>query len=414
MPTRLTETAVITEAAAVEAKKSGLLPIQFISPGWGTSGYYSSAVLEQAAVDKVIPAGTHMYADHPTDTEDLERPVRSIKDLMAVTTEDARVTADGALVGEAQVVPQWRDLLETVKDAIGVSIRGSATDIVEGEAEGKRGGIIEGLVAPVFSVDFVTRPGRGGKILPLLESAAANQRAIGHGVSEATVNDTREGLQTALRDKYGADKTYVWVRDFDDSTVWFEVESEGDAGIFGQGYTTDDGVVGLTGERTEVRVVTTYVPATRPDSTTPTQESQQEDTMPNIEEAELTRLREDAGRVTVLEAERDTAIAERDQARGDLAERDRTDRARELVGESTTTFDEWQTRGLLADLPLTEAGELDEAAFTTRVTDAATKITAAASTSGVTGFGESANANESGAQRPTKNAWGRDLTVKGA
>src|SRR5438105_2416555 len=213
MPKPLQETTTISERAAAEAKKSGRMLMQFISPGWGSSGYYSAEVLEQAVTDQVIPAGTHMYADHPTEAEDIQRPVRSIKDLMAVSTEPSRLATEadvtawgadlGAVVGEVQVVPQWRDLIETVKDSIGASIRGSATDIVEGEAEGRRGGIIEGLVAPVFSVDFVTRAGRGGRVLSVLESARANKRAIGHGISEATVNDTREGLQQLLRDAYG-------------------------------------------------------------------------------------------------------------------------------------------------------------------------------------------------------------------
>jgi hypothetical protein len=51
-----------------------------------------------------------------------------------------------------------------------VSILGDATDIYEGEAEGRRGRIIEGL-AKVHSVDFVTRAGRGGQVLQVLESA---------------------------------------------------------------------------------------------------------------------------------------------------------------------------------------------------------------------------------------------------
>lgn len=391
MPKKVQELATISEAAAAQAEKSGRMLIQFISPGWGSSGYYSPAVLEQAAADSVIPAGTHMYADHPTDAEDAERPVRSIKDLMAVTTEDARLSADGALVGEVQVVPAWRDLVETVKDSIGVSIRGSATDIVVGEAEGRTGGIVEGLVAPVMSVDFVTRPGRGGKVLSVLESARANKRAIGHGISEATVNDTRETLTAALRDAHGGEGIYVWVRDFDATTVWFELEGDtDDTGIYGQGYAHTDGVVSLTGARTEVRVVTTYVPATRPDSNTTTEESQ-EDTMPQIEESELARLREDAGRVTALESERDTATQERDAARAQLAERDRTDRARAIVAEQATTanvtFTPLEERGLLAQVTTTTEGALDEAAFTTLVTEAAATIAASRGAGTVSGFG---------------------------
>jgi hypothetical protein len=406
MPELLQETAVITEAAAAAAAESGRMRIQFISPGWGSSGYYSPHVLEQAVTDRVIPAGTQMYADHPTQTEDLERPVRSIKDLMAVTVEDALLGDDGALVGDVQVVPQWRDLLETVRDSIGVSIRGSATDIVEGEAEGRRGGLIEGLVAPVLSVDFVTRAGRGGKILPLLESARVNKRAIGHGIAEATVNDTREALQTVLKDTYGGDKVYVWVRDFDDTTVWFEVESDTDSGCYGQSYTQGDaGAVSLTGDRTEVRVSTTYVPV-RPGGTTPTTESE-EDTMPHIQidEAEHTRLVAEAGRVTALEAERDTAVTERDQLRLENARLNARESAATHARSRVTTANATLPTATVdrivaaatASVPLTESGQLDTTALDTAVDTARTAeetylagLAEAAGVGSITGFGGAA------------------------
>lgn len=402
MPKPLREVARITEAAAAEAKKSGRMLVQFITPGWGTSGYYSQEVLESAASDKVIPAGTQMYADHPTDAEDIERPVRSIKDLMAVTTEDARVAEDGALVGEVQVVPAWCDLVEIVRDSIGVSIRGSATDIVEGDAEGRRGGIIEGLVPPVLSVDFVTRAGRGGKVLSVLESARANQRAINHGISEATVNDTREALQTALRDAHATDKdTWLYVRDFEETdegnTVWFELEGSGagdSAGTYGQGYTKDDvGAVTLTDTRTEVRVVTKYVPATRSDSITTSTTESEEDTMPKIqiEESEHKRLVEQTGRVDALQQENTSLKAENTQLKEDVGRRTRSDRARELVAERSkeaeVAFTPLEVRGLLSDLPLTESGDLDEAKFTTAVDEDAAAKKAAGGAGTVTGFG---------------------------
>lgn len=409
MPKPLRETAAITEAAAAEVKKTGRMLVQHISPGWGSSGYYSPEVLEQAVADEIIPAGTHMYADHPTEEEAKARPVRSIKDLMSITTEPARLATQedvargaeiGALVSEVDVVPTYQPLIEHLKDAIGVSIRGDG-ELVEGEAEGRRGYLVESL-AHVKSVDWVTRPGRGGKVLSLVESARANERAISRGVSEATVNDTREALQTALRDAYGAapvDRSvWVYVRDFDDETVWFEVEGSGtsDPGIFGQTYTVaDNGAVSLTGQRIAVRVRTTYVPATRPDSTNPTTEESKEDTMGKIqiEESEHTRLVEEAGRVAQLQQEnaaKDARIAELEEAQ---ARRTRTDRAVEIVEarakEAGVTFTPREVKGLLADITVTESGDLDEAAFTTLVdTDAAAKK-AATGTGTVIGHGGS-------------------------
>lgn len=404
MPKLLQETARISEAAAAEAKATGKMLVQHISPGWGSSGYYASAVLEQAVADQVIPAGTHMYADHPTAAEAAERPVRSIKDLMSITTEDARLATDddvargaeiGALVSEVDVVPTYRPLVEHLKDAIGVSIRGDGEITEGGTAEGRTGRIVESL-EHVQSVDWVTRAGRGGKVLSLVESAKATRRAVSRGISEATVNDTRDALQTALREAYAVQvtngpNTYVWIRDFDDTTVWFEVDGAGDnTGLYGQGYAYADGVVTLTGDRAEVRVVTTYVPATRPDSTNPTTEESEEDTMGkiSIEESEHSTLTEKAGRVDALlqeNATKDQRIKELEEAE---ASRIRGDRAVQLIGErakeADVEFNTLEQAGLLAALPLKE-GALDEATFATRVDEQAALKKAGAGA--VRGFG---------------------------
>jgi hypothetical protein len=169
------ETASIGERAAHAAKVTGKMLVQFISPGWGTSGYYSPEVLQEAASNRIIPAGTHMYADHPSKTSREDRPERSIRDLMAVTTSDAQLASNGALVGEVRVLAPYQELITDLKDHIGVSVLGDATDVYEGEAEGRKGRIIAGL-AHINSVDFVTRAGRGGQVLELLESAAHGDR----------------------------------------------------------------------------------------------------------------------------------------------------------------------------------------------------------------------------------------------
>lgn len=430
MPKRLTEQATITEAAAAKAKETGRLPIQFISPGWGSSGYYSPEVIAEAAKTQFIPAGTHMYADHPTEAEAVERPGRSLKDLMAVVVGDARVATEadvtgwgadlGALVGEADVVPAWQPLVETVRDHIGTSIRGSATDIVEGEAEGRRGRIIEGLMAPCTSVDFVTRAGRGGKVLRVMESAAANRRAIDHGIEEATVNDTREALQTSLRDAYAADKTWVYVRDFDDSTVWFEVEGDGDDnGIYAQAYAMSDGAgASLSGDRTEVRVQTTYVPVTRPDSTNPTTEESQEDTMGKIqiEESEHTRLTEKAGRVDALESENAALKAEKTQLEEARAADQRRARAMDLIRENDHAFTPLEARGLVVELPLTESGDFDEEKFGTQLAEHAATAAQAGGAGRITSMGSTTDTStEESAPTPIKTAWGRPVSEqKGA
>jgi hypothetical protein len=260
---RLTEAGQLAEA---KAASDGTIPVQIITPGWGSSGHYSATVLEAAAKAKVWPAGSHLYWDHPSVSESEDRPERSVKDLGAVLAEDAHW--DGtALVARATPVGFAKEVLADAefRKAIGVSVRAMA-DVEVGEADGRTGWIVKELVPDTFnSVDFVTHAGRGGRIREVLESARHAR------LSEATANDTREALNAALKDEYGADKTWIWVRDFDEATVWFEVETEDSTGVFAQAYSLDDdGAAALTGDRTEVRVKTQYVPvgeSTRPDLT---------------------------------------------------------------------------------------------------------------------------------------------------
>lgn len=393
MSKSLIESTTLVEATVASDAGAGVLEVEFITPGWGSSGYYSREVVEAAA--PLFAVGTHMYLDHPSASDAADRPERSVRDLAAVITEAGTVNAStGGVRGKVKVAAPYRELLtdeEFVKN-IGVSIRGSATDIVIGEAEGRTGPIIEGL-ADVQSVDFVTRAGRGGRVLAVLESARRS------AVHEATASDRHQHLQTSVRAEYAphGTGTWAWVRDHDadERVVWFDVSPEsGPTKTYQQTYdvAANDVDITLTGEPIEVRGVTKYVPVARPGSTTDnTTEESEEDTMPNIEEARLRELEEASGRVPTLESERDTAVAERDQARSELAEHRRTSRAREVIAERAreagVTFSPLEERGLLANLPVGEDGALDEAAFTTSVNEAAAEVAESHGAGRVRGFG---------------------------
>lgn len=385
--------------ASVTSTESDGLDIQIITPGWGSSGYYAPEVLETAAANKVFPAGTHMYFDHPTDAEEAELPERSVLRIGAVLSEDA--VWDGTrLHAKADPIAPYRELLEdkTFQKAIGVSIR-AAAEVSTGEVAGRSGRIIERIVpSDNTSVDFVTHAGRGGAFGAALESARPHmviESAVRRGVSEATVNDQREALSTVLRDAYNAEDTWVWLRDFDDTTAWFEVEDNAGAAVWQQGYTKgDDGLANsVTGERIEVRAITQYVPVNPAGQST---ESHQGDDMgtTQIEESALRDLREAAGRVTTLESERDTAVRERDAATAEnvtlketIAKRDRRDAAAKIVAAEARTAEislsSLEVAGLVSDLPVKE-GALDTDVFTQTVKD---ELAALAESGRVRGFG---------------------------
>jgi len=150
----------------------GTIPIKIMQPGWGTSGYYSPELLERDG-PKLFKAGTQMFIDHPTESEERERPERSVRDLAGELVEDAAwdpVNAFGpGLYSKAKPVGEFAGVLDQLAPHIGLSInaRGRAK---EGKAEGKEGMIIQEITA-ARSVDFVTVPGAGGKILELYEAA---------------------------------------------------------------------------------------------------------------------------------------------------------------------------------------------------------------------------------------------------
>lgn len=164
----------------------GALPIiKIIQPGWGSSGYYSADVLRRDG-PKVFAPGLKMYWDHPTETEEAERPERSLRDLAAELVSGAEYREDGprgpGLYAKARVFGPYREAVQELAPHIGVSIRalGRAR---HGEADGRQGPIVEQIVAGK-SVDFVTVAGAGGEIVGLFEAA--------RGVRPQTMHDPQE------------------------------------------------------------------------------------------------------------------------------------------------------------------------------------------------------------------------------
>jgi len=164
-----TDLVLIREAAV---REDGITNIKIIQPGWGSSGYYPAEVLERDGTT-VFPAGTKMFWDHPTTTEEWERPERSLRDLAAETTSDALWNPNGeagaGLYAQAKVFEPFAQAVNELAPSIGVSIRAYGKAAV-GEAEGKTGLVIEELVG-AESIDFVTTPGAGGQVLSLFEAA---------------------------------------------------------------------------------------------------------------------------------------------------------------------------------------------------------------------------------------------------
>lgn len=179
---RLVESAAVLDVTALTETHSGALgealgvtptggqkrEITVIEAGWGSSGFYPREVLARDCA-KIYPVGTHMYLNHPTESEDYERPERDVRDLAAVTTGECYMKGD-AVMAECEVFEHYAPLIDAIAPHIGCSIRAMG-EAEQGEVEGRKGPIIRALDEGV-SIDFVTRAGAGGKVgAKLLESA---------------------------------------------------------------------------------------------------------------------------------------------------------------------------------------------------------------------------------------------------
>jgi hypothetical protein len=155
----------------VDAK--GTIPVKIIDAGWGSSGYYSREVLQQAINNRIYCAGLQMFWNHPSKYEVRERPERDLRDLAAVLTEDAHWDESGSkgpgVYSRAKVFSAYHAAVAEMGPYIGLShyVWGEHK---QGEAEGKKGDIITKIVA-ARSVDFVTLAGRGGAIAEAFRNA---------------------------------------------------------------------------------------------------------------------------------------------------------------------------------------------------------------------------------------------------
>lgn len=151
----------------------GTVQLKLIQPGWGTSGYYPREVLQRDG-PRVFTKGTHMFWNHPTAQEEAARPEGDLNALASELTSDARYEmgpAGEGLYADAKVFGPYQTAINELAPHIGVSIRASGR-ATQGEAEGRKGPIIQGI-SSAHSVDYVTTPGAGGEIIQMFEAARA-------------------------------------------------------------------------------------------------------------------------------------------------------------------------------------------------------------------------------------------------
>jgi hypothetical protein len=261
-------TSAFRESSQTGSKRA----ITVIRAGWGSSGYYSEQVLERD-IPRIFPAGTHMYLDHPTESEDQARPERSVRDWVGTFDETPRMAGIDS-VTVANIFEHWQPVINGIVEGggkLGTSIRAFGLS-EEGAAGGQNGPIIERLTEGL-SVDFVTLPGAGGsvgamtesmreRVIPLIESA---RLAIPAHLREALDSEVREALDSAGTTAYGSDDVYVYCNDYDIDESWaiFWINPDNaEAYYLKQDFVRNsDGDVALKGEGSKVDRDVNYVPA---------------------------------------------------------------------------------------------------------------------------------------------------------
>ena len=191
-PGRLRETLTVNSRFLESSFKPDKreIDVLIIDAGLGNARdkhYYYPDTIKNAVNEKIFE-GAQCYADHPSKDEDINRPERSIRDLVGYYKNSRYVEVNGkaGYVATLKVSAGADWALALIKEAIdynkefpndvllGISINADG-DVKPDEILGEA---VNGVsrITKAFSADIVTKPGRGGKMLALVESASGTSK----------------------------------------------------------------------------------------------------------------------------------------------------------------------------------------------------------------------------------------------
>ncbi|MBI4708235.1 MAG: hypothetical protein HY761_09995 [Candidatus Omnitrophica bacterium] len=162
--------------------------------------YYPDKTIKEAAS---IFTGWKMYINHPTATEEKERPERNLKDW-ASTIVESRYD-NGMAIGKVAIHDSWlRERLAdpVARQHIGLSIN-TGGKISVGRVNGKDGYQIVEAIIPARkngppSVDWVTEAGARGRVNKLLESRRGGVKMELEMATMKDLKETRSDLVEAV------------------------------------------------------------------------------------------------------------------------------------------------------------------------------------------------------------------------
>ncbi|MEW6555085.1 MAG: hypothetical protein AB1384_12460 [Actinomycetota bacterium] len=127
---------------------------------------YPKGVMEQA---HALYEGAKVYLDHPTKVEDVQRPERSVRDLVGyLENVQADMTAELVVVKhQDEICPLIEESISTGRDLVGLSHNILGLTRITRQADGPVQ-VVESI-EKVKSVDVVTEQAAGGRFKELLE-----------------------------------------------------------------------------------------------------------------------------------------------------------------------------------------------------------------------------------------------------
>lgn len=145
---------LLAESTTVPVKTgTGRWKAVLITPGEGSSGFYSESVLQEYG-PTAFRKGAKSFVTHNRLENGEPDPFR----MWGFLTEDARYEEGVGLVGEIEVLPSWRDRVEEVAPHTALSV------YVMGERD-EEGNITSLMEDTQNGVDLVVFPGRPGSSL---------------------------------------------------------------------------------------------------------------------------------------------------------------------------------------------------------------------------------------------------------
>ena len=189
---RPVENAVLSESAILASPDSALSPkgiyrARLIEADvQGSSGFYPAEILRRDGAT-AFPAGTPIYLDHPTRSDEMERPERSVREMAGILLDPANYeeAPDGrGLFARVQFFEDVRDLIKSRWEHVGLSIRAA------GEVEDTPEGRIVRSIREGLSVDVVTRPGAGGRLVTMTESSKPDTAPADKSTEEGQIPST--------------------------------------------------------------------------------------------------------------------------------------------------------------------------------------------------------------------------------